>query len=292
MAKFSKKWMPFDPPELVYPQMKVLTYLSTLNGIDRVFGNFGNELSTAFHVPSIEGYDALYKKRYGEFLQASSNGILSLPGRSVANMDKNGMYSQEILSLLGVKYILQRKSDGRNVWAYPFWNWPEQYIRVYEDEHYESYENRNAYPRAFLASKYIIDKDDDASIKKIYSEEFNARTTVLLTSKPEFEPMDGEGEVSIKKYNPGYIEILTKSDVPKILVLSDAYDTGWNVYIDSKESELHQADFALRGVSVPPGKHSIEFVYFPREFIWGIYASIVGLLFLGFGMFLFRKSKK
>ncbi len=292
MAKFSKKWMPFDPPELVYPQMKVLTYLSSLNGIDRVFGNYGNELSTAFHIPGIEGYDALYKKRYGEFLQASSNGFLSLPGRSVAAMDKNGKFSEKILSLLGVRYILQRKSDGRNVWAYPFWNWPEQYIRVYEDEHYESYENRNAYPRAFLVSKYIVEKDDDESIKKLYSEEFNARSTVLLDTRPEFEPMEGEGEVRIQKYNSGYVALSTESDVAKILVLSDAYDTGWKVYIDSRESTILQADFALRGVSVPPGKHTIEFVYLPREFIWGIYASIAGLLFLGFGMYLFRKGKK
>ncbi|MBI5613848.1 YfhO family protein [Candidatus Gottesmanbacteria bacterium] len=290
MVKFSSKWMPFDPPDLVYPQMKVLQYLSQLNGIDRVFGNFGNEISSIYHVPSIEGYDAMYKKRYGEFLQASSNGFLSSPGRSVAAMDKNGIFSEKVLSLLGVRYILQRKSDGRNVWAYPFWNWPKQYIRVYEDEHYESYENRNAYPRAFLVSKYIVEKDDDASIRKLYSEEFDARSTVLLETTPEFEPMEGNSEVHIKKYTAGYIALSTQSDVPKILVLSDTYDSGWKVYVDSQETKLHQADYALRGVSIPPGSHAIEFKYFPSEFILGLYVS-AGLLFLCTGMFLYRRGK-
>ena len=144
MAKFSKKWMPFDPPELVYPQMKVLTYLSSLNGIDRVFGNYGNELSTAFHIPGIEGYDALYKKRYGEFLQASSNGFLSLPGRSVAAMDKNGKFEKYYRFRVYTAEKSDEEMSGVSVLELA-----EQYIRVYEDEHYESYENRNAYPGLF-----------------------------------------------------------------------------------------------------------------------------------------------
>ena len=76
----------------------------------------------------------------------------------------------------------------------------------------------------------------------------------------------------------------------KILVLSDAYDTGWKVYIDSRESTILQADFALRGVSVPPGRYYRICISSKRIYL-GYIRFNCRTLILGFGMYLFRKVK-
>src|SRR3990167_3629175 len=101
-----------------------------------------------------------------------------------------------MLQLLGVRYILHRVVDGRNIWAYPFWNYPH-YVQIYKDDVYEVYENTRAYPRAFLTSN--------------------------------FESV--EGETTIELYRPTRVRIRTKSDSPKELFLSDTYDAGWQVTI-------------------------------------------------------------
>ena len=88
----------------------------------RVVGNYGNELGGMYNISSLEGYDAMHKRRYGEFISYLSNGQLNIPSRSVAILDKHGPHTQDALELLGVSYYLHKFSDGRFSWAYPFGN--------------------------------------------------------------------------------------------------------------------------------------------------------------------------
>ena len=64
MLRFSMKWLPYDPKSLVYPAVPVTSYFKKIAGYNRVFGNFGAEDSNYFNLPGVEGYDALYIKRY------------------------------------------------------------------------------------------------------------------------------------------------------------------------------------------------------------------------------------
>ncbi|MCX6794200.1 MAG: hypothetical protein NTY06_03810, partial [Candidatus Gottesmanbacteria bacterium] len=146
LMRFAIKWMPFDPRKYVYPEVKSLTYLASRVGNDRVFGNIGSgEVGTAFRIPLVEGYDAVYQARYGEFINAVSQGRIYPAGRSVVQFDKYGLYKTEALQLLGIKYIYHRLSDGRNVWAFPYW----EYLaggtmhQIYSDEKYEIFEYNN-----------------------------------------------------------------------------------------------------------------------------------------------------
>ena len=245
MLRFSIKWMPFDERQYVYPEMPVITFLKSRVGYDRVFGNFGNELATYFGISSLEGYDAVYQKRYGEFISTFHDGKIGDLARSVVLVDKQGKLTEDMLQLLGVRYILHRVSDGRNIWAYPFWNYPH-YVQIYKDDVYEVYENTRAYPRAFLTSN--------------------------------FESV--EGETTIELYRPTRVRIRTKSDSPKELFLSDTYDAGWQVTIDGKPDKILQSKYAFRQVSVPEGEHSVEFTYRPKSFILGVWLAIVSLILI------------
>ena len=197
--------------------------------------------------------------------------------RSVVLLDKNGQYTEDILELLGARYNYYRKSDGRNIWTFPFWKYPS-YRNVYSDDIYEVWENPDAFPRAFLASSYMLATGKKEILNTIFSAGFNRRDSLVLEQKPIMEPASGSGNVTIRTYEPTHIVIQTSSDVPKLLFLSDVYDSGWQAKIDGVSSPIYRADYDFRAMSVSAGTHTVEFSYAPSEFYWGILWSIIGIV--------------
>ena len=47
------------------------------------------------------------------------------------------------------------------------------------------------------------------------------------------------------------------------------YPHGWNAYIDGKKTAYCKTDYALRGLAIPAGKHTIEFIFDPPSFKTG-----------------------
>jgi len=280
LFRFATKWMPFDERQYVYPQVKSLTYLASRVENDRVFGNIGpGEVGVSFHIPLIEGYDAVYQARYGEFINAASRGNVYPAGRSVVLFDKAGRYKTEAAQLLGVKYIYHRLSDGRNVWAFPYWEYPGM-RQTYSDEQYEIFEYPDTYPRAYVASSYVIAKDDKEIIDTLFAKDFDRRNTLVLEEKPLIEPQTGSGSAYIQTYSPTRVTIQTVSDTPKLLFISDNYDDGWQVTVDGKPSRIYRADYNFRAVGVSAGAHTVEFRYQPQEFRWGIIMTVIGVLLM------------
>ena len=279
--RFSSKWMPFDEQEYVYPQSKVLTFLRSTIGINRVFGGIGGEVGTTYAIPLIEGYDALYQGRYGEYINASSNGIISPAGRSVVPFDKHGLFAKETLQILGVRYILHRISDGRNIWAFPFWEYPAEDMKsIYRDEHYEVFENVKAYPRAFLASSFLVAANPTDEIDLLFDKNVDRRETIILEKEPQVKPSSGEGQAEILIYSPMHIRIRTDSSIPKLLFLSDTYDPGWKASVDGKTAEVLRADYDFRAVALPSGTHIVEFRYQPVLFRVGIFIAAAAIILL------------
>lgn len=288
MLRYGIKWMPFDPREYVYPQVDILSFLKREVGRERIFGNLGGEVTNGFSLSGIEGYDAVYQKRYGEFIRSSSEGKIVPPERSVVQFPKIGRYSEFALQLLGVRYVAHRISDGRYVWAYPYWQFP-YYTSIYRDNYYEVFKNEKALPRAFLASSYIIADSDKNIIDALYQKEFNPRETLILEQEPVLRPQPGEGSVEITKYTANEVVFQSKSDAPKLLFLSDAYDKGWRATVDGQEARIDRADYDFRAVAVPPGEHTIRFVYWPKSFVYGLWIAAIGAGLLAGFAFRLRK---
>lgn len=290
MYRFSSKWMPFDPAELVYPEVPVIKKLQSLVGVsrDRVFGNVGNELGSAFGIPLIEGYDAVYQYRYGRFMSAAGNGKIRQVDRSVVVFDKHGQYAEDMLQLLGVRYYAHKKSDGRLPWAYPFWEHP-QYQRIWEDPHFEILENTASFPRVFLASAYAVKTGEQEILDALFSEDINRRETIILEKKPGFDPAEGAGTATISSYRQAEVKIAVNTTAPKLLFLSDVYDDGWRASVDGKETEIYRADFNFRAVAVPEGAHAVRMWYAPPGVYWGYIGT--GFATLGLAVFMLWKRK-
>lgn len=279
MLRYSTKWMPFDPREYVYPEVDILSFLKKNVGFERIFGNLGGEVTNGFAFFGIEGYDAVYQKRYGELIRATSEGKIITPERSVVQFAKIATYSEQVLQLLGVRYLVHRLSDGRSSWAYPYWQYP-YYQSVYRNGQYEVFENQKVLPRAFLASSYVVRGTDQGIVDTLFSGGFDLREVLVLETDPEILPIAGEGSADIIKYTPNEVVLRTKSPGAKLLFLSDVYDPGWTAAVDGKNVSIYRADYDFRAVAVPQGEHTIRMVYWPKSFIVGLWLAAAGLVTL------------
>lgn len=288
MLRYAGKWMPFDPRQYVYPEVDVLSFLRKETGYARLFGTLGGEVTNAFALSGIEGYDAVYQKRYGEFIRSVDEGKIVIPERSVVQFPKIGRYSEFALQLLGVRYVAHRISDGRYVWAYPYWQFP-YYKSIYRDNYYEVFANEKALPRAFLASSYSVADKDKNITDALYQKEFDPRETLVLEREPLLRPQSGEGSVEITKYTANEVVLQSKSSVPKLLFLSDVFDRGWRATVDGQEARIDRADYDFRAVSVPAGEHTVRMIYWPKSFVYGLWIAALGAgLML---VFAFRRKK-
>jgi Bacterial membrane protein YfhO len=282
VLRFATKWMPFDPKEFMYPKEKSLEFLESHIGNDRVFGNIGGEVASVFHLPVVEGYDAMYQGRYAEFINAVSKGKITSGDRSVVQFDKNGLFKTRALQLLGMRYIYHRVSDGRVSWAFPYWEYTrnDSMQQVYNDDVYWIYEYKDAFPRAFLASGYIVVTGKQEIVNRLIAPEFNLRDTLVLEERPNIDPQPGPGEAVILSYNPNVVTIKTDSQAPKLLFLSDVFDSGWKAYVDGTRSPIYRADYDFRAVAVPAGIHTVQFRYFPGFLRVTFFLSGLSLVFI------------
>ncbi|MEK7141532.1 MAG: YfhO family protein [Patescibacteria group bacterium] len=279
MLRYTSKWMPFDPREYVYPEVDILTFLKKNIGYDRFFGNLGGEVANGFFLSGIEGYDAVYQKRYGEFISSVNEGKIRVLERSVVQFPKSGKFSELAMQVLGVRLLAHRLSDGRQPWTYPYWSYPN-YKSIYRNKHYQIYENSRVLPRAFLASSFLVRSDDQSILDALYSERFDPKDTVVLEQEPVLLPLSGEGSVDIVKYTANEVVLQSKSAVPKLLFLSDVYDKGWHATVDGHDARIDRADYDFRAVAVPGGEHTVRMVYWPKSFGYGLWMAATGVILL------------
>lgn len=260
---FAQKWLPFDPRDLVFPDVPVVQAIKKNIGNGRIFGNIRAQVDTYYEIPSIEGYDPLYIQRYGEFARGAQEGSFIPAERSVVRIDRYGKYVDRLLDLLGVNLIFHPRGDTNQGWAYPVWKNTNRYQRIYQDDKFELYKNTEAMPRAALFYNYKIVKDKEKILRTFYSPDFDFRKKVILEEGiPGFlqQQQEVKGTAEIVYYSPNMIRINVRTSSSAILFLSDNDYPTWKVSVNGKEEKIYRADYTFRAVVIPAGKSVVEFV--------------------------------
>lgn len=288
LLRFSTKWMPFEPKNLVYPNVPIVKEFNNINKTFRVFGPLTSEAVNYYRLLGIEGYDALFVKRYGEFISSLEKGKLSQSQRSVVSLPKNGINTSKAINLLGIKYIVNKKSDGQAVWNFPYWTYsPDTFVLIYEDLAYQILENTKVFDRAFLVNKYVVKNSPQEILNTMFSNKFNLEKEVVLEkSINKLIDENAIGSTKILEYLPNKVKIQTSSTGNSILFLSDAYYPGWNAYVDGVQTEVYRANYSFRSVLAPKGAHIIEFKYEPSSLLFGFYGLLLGVAILGLSVVL------
>jgi hypothetical protein len=170
---------------------------------------------------------------------------------------------------------------------------PERWRKLGDFDGVELYENLRQLPRAWLVSR--VEARPSAEVLRAVREGrlpdgggFDPRTTALLEvedfgSRAVTLPPTGavtNSTVKVTRYEPHRIELETDNPQPAFLVLSEVYFRGWDATVDGRKSPVYRANYALRGLAVPGGKHRVEFSYRAPSLKTGAVYAGIGLLVL------------
>jgi len=190
-------------------------------------------------------------------------------------------FNHKIFNILGVKYLVQGKSDLENEKLASIKSFP----LVYEDDSIYIYENKEVMPRAFLVFDIKPVANHEQALDVFLDDSFKAEMTALVETENSDSltnfrnyPAAPYQSVEIVDYSPRKIEIATDSEKDGYLVLTDTYYPGWQAHLDGQEIEIYPTNIAFRGIFVPSGKHQITFEYHPKSFLHSVYINIFALL--------------
>lgn len=278
MLRFAVKWMPFEERKFVYPSTQTTEAFKKLSSYDRFYLDTHAENALIYKLPISDGYDPLYYNRYGEFVKYIADGKKANGERSTIVFPKDGTHTKEAINLLGIRYIAYRESDGMASWAFPYWKYQEgQLNAIYKDEKYTIFENNSALGKVYFADMIIYAKSDNQILEKMFSSGFATRSAVVESEINSKELKSSDSDVvEIQSYKNNSVEIKTKLNSERLLILNDVLYPGWRVLVDGKSTEIQRVNYIFRGVFVPGGEHVIEFVYMPQSFVYGCILAIVG----------------
>ena len=260
-----------------------------------------------FGIPSINGFNSLQPRRYTDIILGPTAEDVSYGFLGDNNLLQPGNH---ILSMLNAKYVLVQPQAM--VKPGP------EYAPLYRDETVTIYRNRSVYPRAHFVWQIHTEMNQEKVYSIVTHPTFDPRTEAVVEAEldpqlvahltqgapplddiaptqPQVEPPpDGEaqaespplvalpGIATATAISPSHLRVETQADADRFLVVSEMFMPGWRATVDGRPTPIYRANYLLRGVIVPAGTHSIDFVYRPPSAIAGAALStLAGLALLG-----------
>ncbi len=209
-------------------------------------------------IASLDGYTPLMFARHNRYKIAVAEGNLSL------------------LSLASVDYIIDYTDRYADLLA------QNGHSLVCEAQIAKVYETIGALP---LPRAFVVFDAFDATITGenpltiLMQRDLDLTKTVILENADDATQLMGSGEamVEIVDDTAARVALRTSSTRSGFLVLNDSYYAGWKAFVDGEAREIYRANDLFRAIHLPPGEHSVEFVYRPLSVYVGVAISVLTL---------------
>ncbi len=245
-------------------------------------GNTFEENNTSYWHKSVGGYHAAKLRRYQEMIDHHIAKEMQVAYQEVATaggqMDSVNAAKFPVLNMLNTKYfIFPAGQQGQTVPIenpYTFGNaWFIDKIQYVNNAN----EEIDAIGQVDLQQTAIVDSKFKEALKGVNEGYKDSLSTIRLTS-----------------YEPNQLVYETSSPQDGIVVFSEIYYPGWTATIDGKPADIARADYILRAMNVPAGKHTIEMRFDPQSLhiTEGIAYGAMALLLVGVIILIWIYRKK
>lgn len=251
--RFGKKFTPFTPLTLFFPQTKTTQFLLEQQRPLRVMAiddrAFPANVAGYYNIESVSGYDPVSLYRYEAFIAAMERGKPDIAFPFGFNrIVSPKRYDSPLYPHLAASYIVSLS---------PLENLP----MVFQEGETRVYKDQRALPRVYIVNTVRQAASDQEAINLLYDPLFQVGKEAVI-EKPLPEPlMNHAAEIHGYEENNGRIRINYTADGPVFFVLSVPFDSWWRATINYKETEIYRTNFAFQGVLAPMGTHVIEFTY-------------------------------
>lgn len=214
-------------------------------------------------------------------------GTLSL--KKISLLDETEGSSSAIVPVAG---SLADRTRWRHVTDINFENSGYGAIKPEDVGEASVYENLRARPRAWLVGK-VLTVTEEQSLAALHSSRladgsaFDPAGVALVEEPLDFtaQALGLEATARVTHLSDGRMEVETNANAPTFLVTSDVFYPGWQATIDGAAARLVRANYVLRGLVVPAGRHAVRFEFRPRSFYEGAFVSAASLLLLAASVF-------
>lgn len=248
-------------------------------------GNTFEENNTSYWHKSVGGYHAAKLRRYQEMIdhhiakemQAAYQEVATAGGQ----MDSVNAAKFPILNMLNTKYfIFPVNQQGQTA---PILN-PYAYGNAWFVNNVKYVNNANEE----IAAVGEVDLKNTAVADVKFKE--------ALKGKTENLKVDSLSTVKLTNYEPNHLIYETSSPKEGVVVFSEIFYPGWQATIDGQSVDIARANYILRAVNVPAGKHTVEMRFDPKSLhvTEGIAYSGLALLIIGAiaGLWIYCRKKQ
>lgn len=243
--------------------------------------NTFNENNTSYWHKSIGGYHAAKLRRYQEMIeehiQSEMTDLFKQVPDAQADMAKVDGSHFPVLNMLNTRYFIFPLQGGKTL---PLRN-PYALGNAWFVDEVQYVDNANEEIEAI----HHLNPAVTAVVDKKFAEEVKAVAASAT---------DSTRSIVLKEYQPNALTYEVNSAKGGVVVFSEIYYPGWQSFIDGKEVAHGRADYILRAMNVPVGKHTITFTFDPKSLhVTETIAFIaLGLLLAGALVILFLQWKK
>lgn len=201
-----------------------------------------------FSIASIDGYHAAKPRLFQDFQDAQLEANLGW------------------LRLLNVRYILTPQPlEGQ-----------APYLKEVFRGAQIVYENLLALPRVTMVDRYRIVTPAKAILDSVGQGTSEGSEFTFLTEDPGFPPGGmGRAAARIVQYRLNDVVVETDAEGPAMLRLADLWYPDWTADVDGRPARILRADYFMRGVVVPAGRHRVTFTFRSAAMRQGLTLSIV-----------------
>lgn len=130
--------------------------------------------------------------------------------------------------------------------------------------------NPDVLPRAFAVHDAFRIADRRGAGDHLNQMELElAQKTFLDVDPPALERCPGPDTVTVRSHTPGRVVLDVNMACRGMVILTDTYAPGWTATVDQQDAPIYEAYTLVRGIVVPGGAHTVNFVYRPRSVLAG-----------------------
>jgi hypothetical protein len=233
---------------------------------------------TSYFHKSVGGYSAVRPRRFDQLFDYNVEKNINELGSSIDFKTFTFTKSNPILDMLNVKYVIVPTGQGDVPITNPFANGNAWFVEKVKKVNSADEE---------IKALYNLDTKKQAIFHKDFVRLAQADKILL----------DSLANIKSVIYKPNYLKYISNNANDGVAIFSENYyENGWKATIDGKEAPIFRANYVLRGLKVPAGKHTIEFKFEPEVVKTGsaiaLISSIGMLLLIGTGVYLENKKNK
>lgn len=286
LFRFGLKFNTFSKIDYIYPKTPISNFLEKFPN-DRIIAEkdvFPANMWVPFKISSIAGYDGTYPYNIAQLIASANSDKVDVPPQTRWGLLTN--FDSKIVDESNTRFLVAIKRDKKGQVGEGGKLDSKisltKYREVFSDKGVAILENAQSFPRVYL-TKYVIKASENDALKLMLDKNFP--TNDISIADFQWENPSNEilnGKLTYKLLTNSHIQVDTNSNIDSYLVVLDSFYPGWIASIDGKETTIHKTNYNFRGILLPKGKHTVDFIYDPQSLKYGAAISGVSLIIIFF----------